>query len=111
MQRFLSVTVRGCRGLAKVDLELRPLTVLIGANGVGKSSLLDALSILASSARGNLNAAVSEMSSLAAMMTYDLASEVGFGISMTVPGNEPLDYSLSLRPQGPGYLKIGRAHV
>ena len=104
IQRFLNLTVRGFRRLAKVDLELRPLTVLIGANGVGKSSLLDALSILASSAQGRLNAAVSEMSGLAAMMTYDRASEVGFGISMTVPNYEPLGYSLSLRPQGAAYL-------
>jgi predicted ATPase len=103
-QRFLNLTVRGFRRLADVDLELHPLTVLIGANGVGKSSLLDALSILASSAQGNLNAAVSEMSGLTAMMTYDLTSEVGFGISMTVPSYEPLDYSLSLRPQGAAYL-------
>lgn len=102
-QCFLKLTVRGFRRLAAVDLELRPLTVMIGANGVGKSSLLDALSILASSAQGNLNVAVSEMSGLAAMMTYDLATEVGFGISMTVPGHEPLDYSLSLRPQGTAY--------
>lgn len=104
MERFLNLTIRGFRRLAEVDLELHPLTVLIGANGVGKSSLLDALSILASSARGNLNAAVSEMSGLAAMMTYDRASEVGFGISMEVPNYEPLDYSLSLRPQGAAYL-------
>ena len=75
MQRFLNLTVRGFRRLAEVDLELRPLTVLIGANGVGKSSLLDALSILASSAQGNLSAAVSEMSGLAAMTTYDRTSE------------------------------------
>jgi predicted ATPase len=106
-QRFLNLTVRGFRRLAEVDLELRPLTVLIGANGVGKSSLLDALSILASSAQGNLNAAVGEMSGLAAMATYDRTSEVGFGISMTVPGYEPLDYSVSLLPQGAAYL-IGR---
>jgi predicted ATPase len=103
-QRFLNLTVRGFRRLAKVDLELRPLTVLIGANGVGKSSLLDALSILASSAQGNLNAVVSEMSGLAAMMTYDRTSEVGFGISMTVPSYETLEYFLSLRPQGSAYL-------
>ena len=103
-QRFLNLNVRGFRRLAAVDLELRPLTVLIGANGVGKSSLLDALSILASSAQGNLNAAVSEMSGLSAMMTYDRASEVSFGISMTVPNYEPLDYSLTLRPQGAAYL-------
>jgi predicted ATPase len=103
MQRFLSLTVRGFRRLAKVDLDLRPLTVLIGANGVGKSSLLDALSILASSAQGGLNASVNEMSGLSSMMTYDRASEIGFGISMTVPYYEPLDYSLSLRPQGQAY--------
>jgi predicted ATPase len=104
IQRFRNLTVKGFRRLAEVDLELRPLTVLIGANGVGKTSVLDAFSILASSAQGNLNAVVSEMSGLAAMMTYDRASEVGFGISMTVPNYEPLDYSLSLRPQGVAYL-------
>lgn len=103
-QRFLNLTVRGFRRLADVEMELRPLTVLIGANGVGKSSILGALSILASSAQGSLNAAVSEMSGLSAMMTYDRPSEIGFGISMTVPGREPLDYSLSLRPQGATYF-------
>ncbi|MBI4906361.1 MAG: AAA family ATPase [Acidobacteria bacterium] len=102
-QRFLHLTVRGFRRLANVDLELRPLAVLIGANGVGKSSLLDALSVLASSAQGNLNASVIEMSGLPAMMTYDRAGEIGFGISMTVPNYEPLGYSLSLRPQGTAY--------
>jgi predicted ATPase len=104
MQRFANLTVRGFRRLAEVDLELHPLTVLIGANGVGKSSLLDALSILASSAQGSLSGTVNEMSGLAAMMTYDRASEIGFGISMTVPNYPPLDYSLSLRPQGAAYL-------
>ena len=93
-QRFRKLTVRGFRCLSEVDLELRPLNVLIGANGVGKSSLLDALSILASSAQGNLSGAVSEMSGLAALMTYDRANEVELGISMTVPSYEPLDYSL-----------------
>jgi predicted ATPase len=104
MQRFCKLTVRGFRRLAEVNLELRPLIVLIGANGVGKSSLLDALSILASSAKGNLNASISEMSGLSAMMTYDQSDEVSFGISMTIPAYEPLDYSLSLRPQGAAYL-------
>jgi predicted ATPase len=47
MKRFVKLSIRGFRRLAEVDLELRPLTVLIGANGVGKSSLLDAISLLA----------------------------------------------------------------
>ena len=68
-KRFVKLSIRGFRRLAEVDLELRPLTVLIGANGVGKSSLLDAVSLLASSARGGLSAAVSDMSGLGPMMT------------------------------------------
>ncbi len=103
VNRFLKLAVRGFRRLAEVDVELRPLTVLIGANGVGKSSFLDALSLLASSARGNLNSVISDMSGLSSMITHDRSSEVGFGISMTVPGHEPLDYSLSLRPQAQAY--------
>lgn len=70
-KRFLNLTVRGFRRLASVDFELRPLTVLIGANGVGKTSLLDALALLAGSAKGNLESMVNEMSGLAAITTYD----------------------------------------
>ncbi len=102
--RFSNLTVRGFRRLADVDVELRPLTVLIGTNGVGKTSLLDALSLLASSAQGRLNAAVNEMGGLTSMTTYDRAGELGFGVSMTISGQAPFDYSLSLRPSGQGYL-------
>jgi predicted ATPase len=104
MQRFQNLAVSGFRRLAAMNLEFRPLNVLIGANGVGKSSLLDALSILASSAQGGLSASINEMSGLSAIMTYDRASEVGFEISMTVPDHEPLAYSLNLRAQGPAYI-------
>ena len=107
MQRFLNLKVAGFRRLLNVDLELRPLTVLIGANAVGKSSVLDALSILASSARGNLKASVSEMGGIAAMMTYDRAGEVQFGISVTVRNDDPLEYSLSLQSWGNAYLISG----
>src|SRR5664280_708670 len=75
----------------------------LGDDGSVENSMQRFL-ILANSAQGNLNAAVGEMSGLAAIMTYDRTSEVGFGISMTVPSYEPLDYSLSLRPQGVAYL-------
>ncbi len=104
MPVFRNLTVSEFRRLAKLDLELRPLTVLIGANGVGKSSFLDALSILASSAQGSLNKTVNEMSGPAAMMTYGRGGEFGFGISMPVHGHGPLEYSLSLKPQGVSYV-------
>ena len=55
---FSRLVVKGYRRLRDVDLELRPLNVLIGANGVGKSSLLDVLDLLAASAGAKLESSL-----------------------------------------------------
>jgi len=101
--RFEEISVKRFRRLCDVELELRPLTVLIGANGTGKTSLLDVFSLLASSAQGALNKAISEYSGLSALITYDRTDDLSFGISMGVPGRKPLDYLLRLKPQGAAY--------
>ncbi len=44
--RFGQLSVRGFRRLNDVQLSLRPLSVMIGANGTGKTSVLDVLSLL-----------------------------------------------------------------
>ncbi|PYV32209.1 MAG: ABC transporter ATP-binding protein [Acidobacteria bacterium] len=103
--RFEKITVKHFRRLCDVDLELRPLTVLIGANGTGKTSLLDVFSLLASSAQGSLNKAVSDFSGLSALITYDRPGDLSLGISMSVPyHNNPLEYELRLKPQGTSYV-------
>jgi predicted ATPase len=104
MNRFERIGIHGFRRLHEVNLELRPLSVLIGANGVGKTSLLDVLSLLASSAQGALNSALSELSGLPALITHDRAHTLTLGISMGVSGGEPLDYKLHIRPQGAAYV-------
>jgi predicted ATPase len=48
MPRLREIRVRGLRTLEDVSLELDRLTVLIGENGTGKSSLLEALRIIGS---------------------------------------------------------------
>jgi predicted ATPase len=101
---FNEISVKGFRRLCDVKLELRPLTVLIGANGTGKTSLLDVFSLLASSAQGALNRAVSEFSGLPALITYDRAEDLSLGLSMGVHGHEPLNYLLRLRPDGVKYV-------
>ena len=63
-------------------------------------SVLDVLSLLASSAQGRLSSSISELSGLANVLTYDKAEELGLTITMEVPGHEPLEYVLWLRPQG-----------
>jgi predicted ATPase len=89
--------------LADVNLELRPLMVLIGANGIGKTSLLDALSLLAKSAQGALVTTLSDLSGLPAVLTYDRTSDLSLSIAMTVSSGLPLEYLLRLRVQGAAY--------
>src|SRR6266436_3371057 len=98
--RFGQLSIQGFRRLRDVRLSLRPLSVMIGANGTGKTSVLDVLSLLASSAQTRLTSSISELSGLANVLTYDKAAELGLGITMEVPGYEPLEYRLWLRPQG-----------
>jgi predicted ATPase len=43
------------RRLYDIELEMRSPMVIIGANGVGKTSLLDAISLLSCSAIGVMN--------------------------------------------------------
>ena len=104
MTRFQEISIKGFRRLADVKLELRPLSVMIGANGIGKTSMLDVLSLLASSAQGSLNSAISELGGLAALMTYDHADGLELGISMEVQNYEPLLYLVRIKPQGPSYV-------
>jgi predicted ATPase len=101
--RFKDLTVQGFRRLNDVQLGLRPLSVMIGANGIGKTSVLDVLSLMAISAQGKLSERISEFSGLPNLLTYDKATELRLGISMAVPGYEPLEYLLRLRPQAVAY--------
>jgi len=101
--RFQELTIHGFRRLYNVQLPMRPLSVMIGANGTGKTSILDVLSLLAKSAQGKLSESISELSGLSNILTYDRADELRLGVSMTVPRYEPLEYSLRLRAQAVAY--------
>jgi predicted ATPase len=102
--RFERLQIEGFRRLANIDLELRPLTVLIGANGIGKTSLLDVLTLLARSAQGAMSASLSDYGGLSAVLTYDGDDKLSLGISMPVHIGSPLGYALRLRPQGASYV-------
>ena len=101
--RFKNLSIQGFRRLKDVDFPLRPLCVIIGANGVGKTSILDIVSLLANSARGELSSAITELSGISSILTYDQAHDLRLGISKEVLYHEPLEYSLRLKPEGVAY--------
>jgi len=105
MSRFERLHVRGFRRLRDLELELRPLCVLIGANGTGKTSLLDIFSLLAASVAKGLVSKLSELGGIASLVSFDRSTDqrMSFSLSMTVPGNNPLIYNLRLVPTGRAY--------
>ncbi|MDY6908916.1 MAG: AAA family ATPase [Thermodesulfobacteriota bacterium] len=103
MYKINRIQITGFRRIMNLDLEIRPFMVLIGANGVGKTSFLDALSILSASASGNLNAALSQFGGVANLLTRGKSEDLSFLVDMTVPGYEPLEYKLEIEPKGTGY--------
>jgi predicted ATPase len=105
MVDFGQITVKGYRRLYNVPLEMRPLTVMIGANGVGKTSFLDVLSLLADSAKGQLLERIG--GSLEAMLTRDKADHLAISLEMAVPAYEPLKYYLRLVPARGSSYEIG----
>jgi predicted ATPase len=56
-----SLHLENFRGLRNVTLKLTPLTVIVGPNQAGKSTVLDALDLLASGARGDLYDAITRL--------------------------------------------------
>ena len=103
MSWFQHIGIEGYRRLYNVQVEMRPLTVMIGANGVGKTSLLEIFLLLAASARMQLESKISELSGLSEIMTRDTADSIAFSLSMSVSNGEPLNYYLKLVPKGQFY--------
>ncbi|MDM8551449.1 AAA family ATPase [Desulfobacterales bacterium HSG2] len=101
--KFKKIGIRGYRRLFSVNMEMRPLSVMIGANGVGKTSLLEVFSLLAASADGKLRETLSRSGGLQDILTCGRAEHVTFQLSAEASDNEQLDYDLTLRLRGISY--------
>jgi predicted ATPase len=109
MSIFEKIHIQGFRRLYDVNLRLSPLNVVIGANGSGKTSLLDVFSLLAASASGRLKDTISDFSGIDANLTNlhaakgDRARFMALDLTMEVPDHSPIEYRIALAPVGLGY--------
>lgn len=109
MSIFERIHVQGFRRLHDVSLPLKPLNVLIGANGCGKTTLLDVFTLLSASASGELKSTISDYGgidgNLSALSSVagDKARFARFEADKTVPGHPPLKYAITLKPSGASY--------
>ncbi len=103
MTTIESLRIRGYRRLVDVDLAMKPFSVLIGANGSGKTSFLEVLSLLASSSNAQLSSRLSELGGVSDILTRDKGSVLEIEISSPVQDHNPLKYKLCIEPKGQGY--------
>jgi len=101
--QFNHISINGYRRLNHVDIPIRPLTVMIGANGVGKTAFLEVFSLLAASAKGQLASKISELGGMNDMLTRDKAKSLVCKLSMGINEDESLDYTLQIDAKGHAY--------
>ena len=107
MHQINRFRIKGFRRLLDVDLEVRPFTTIIGVNGVGKTSLLDAFSLLSASADGNLGKKLLELGGIANILTRERANTLEFSVDIETTGRMSLHYELNIASQGMGYSITG----
>ncbi len=101
---FSTLSVAGFRRLKSVEIELRPLNVLIGANGVGKSSVLNIFDTLAASANAQLESTITGMGGMESILTADGATnQLSIGLLLPHDRGAPLDYQVTMIRRGYGY--------
>lgn len=96
MHRINRISIKGFRRLRDVNLKMRPFIVMVGPNGVGKTSVLDALNLLSASASGKLKDTLNQFGGMSSILTKSESGRLTFEAEMSCENDVPLEYLLSL---------------
>jgi predicted ATPase len=108
-KRFTELTIKDFKTFAECGAPLRPLNVLIGPNGSGKTSFMDVFRLLAEGTQGRFAAGISQRGGMGSLLRYarqgeDEPASWSFHLATEVAGNDqPLTYHLEVRRRGAGY--------
>lgn len=105
--RFDHINIEGYRRIANLRLSLKSLNVVIGANGSGKTSLLEAISLLSASASGKMADSFTDLGGFNAIrtnLTAYASQAIRFSLRQTTETEMPLEYEILVQPKGVDYL-------
>ncbi|MEM7536474.1 MAG: AAA family ATPase [Chloroflexota bacterium] len=107
--RLSHLHIKNYRRLVDVDLPLRPLTTIIGPNGVGKTSLLEIFQLLSSASDMKLQKFIEDQGGFTSIFSYAPAEpETRLELSLDIDGGNanspaPMRYHFSLARESVGY--------
>lgn len=99
--RITELRIDGLRTIENLKLSLDGLTVLIGENGSGKSSIIEACQILRAAARPEFSRAFHGIHGGMFSLLRDGATDLRLGVTVEGDSSEPLlEYDVTLSHQG-----------
>ncbi len=109
--RFIRrVKLRDYKSIGRCDVELAPLTVLVGRNGSGKSNFLDALSFVSDSLKTSLDHALRDRGGLRAVRRHSTGHPRNFEIELEfeLPGRGSAVYAVKIESKAEGRFQVAR---
>ncbi len=109
MDRITRLRIRQVRAIERVDLDLAgPLTVLIGENGSGKSTIIECLEILRKAADSQFTRALYEQHRGLAGLLRKGAASMALGVTLEDDGGTDamLSYDFELEPRLAGFAVV-----
>src|SRR5208337_927945 len=91
------ISVKGFKGIASLKVDLRPINILIGANGSGKSNFVAVFAFLHEIEQGRLQNYVRKAGGAEQLLHFGskVSNEIEFHISA---GQGAHEYSITLKP-------------
>jgi predicted ATPase len=97
------VQIRNYKSIGRCTVALRPLTVLVGRNGSGKSNFLDALSFLTDALQTSLEQAIKMRGGIDAVRRRSTGHPRNFslGLEITLPDWDAVSYRFEVAARSP----------
>lgn len=114
MNQFTSIKVQGFRRLKDFSLSLRPFNVLVGENGVGKTTLLDIFNLLSAAAKGGLADHISRLGGISSVLSFGEARKLSISAEYVWrddAGKDIYQYAISFRGDIGGSYRIVAEHL